>query len=312
MKRASMLAVYMCLIYICLFITTTAETESPAANKDTEKTSATANKDKKVVLSDEAKLYGYFSSQNWCADATTVPIDKDRCYLSGIRLIFEPNFGFLFQRGKNEFDSTHFPNLSKIAFETNIHKGWAAVQLGLVAPSTIKFDPISPVIKEKSLINGDTVKVKGGITLGLSFLDGWISAGWGALSYNSSSYVDCYKGNYHDAFLFVNLQPVSLVKSTIKAIRLAENPENTTKELKEAAKESKDTTKESKEAAKESKEAAKESKEAAKESKEAAKELKEAAKELKEATKELKEAAKELKEAAKESKDKDQKSTDSR
>lgn len=275
MKRGNILAIYMCLIYLCLSTTVTAEAESSDTN--TTKTSSAdntvtaevensapneensdANKQKKNELSDAAKEYGYFSSQNWCAGETTIPFNKDRRSFSGVRLLFEPNFGFLVQRGKNEFDSKNFPNLSKFALETNIYKGWVALQLGFVSPSTIKFDPVSPVVKNKSLIDGDAARVKWGLTGGLSFIDGWISMGVGGIWYHSSSFVDCYKGNPYDGFIFLNLQPVSLVQSTIRSIRslersgdTTEKPEEPTKKSDETAKESEDTTEKSEEAANE-------------------------------------------------------------
>lgn len=215
MKKSSTLVVYVCLIHICL-LTTTTEAEEQRENSK--------NKDKEPEISTTAKKYGYFSSQNWCADETTVTFNKDRDLLSGLRFIFEPNFGTLIQFGENEFDDTIFPNLSKFALETNVHKGWAAFQFGVVSPSTIKFDTASPNVKNKDLVSPEgTTKVKVGLTGGFSFIDGWLSVGIGCLWYKKSSFVDSYKGNHHDSFLFFNLQPVSLIRSTIKAVQAIED-----------------------------------------------------------------------------------------
>ena len=169
MKKGSVLAVHVCLIYICLLTTTAAETgEEPE-------------------ISNAAKEYGYFSSQNWCADDTTIAFDENRWGGSGLRFIFEPSFGTLFQTGENEFDETKFPNLSKFALETNVYEGWAAFQLGVVSPSTIKFDPISEAADHLADPMNKDVKVTGGVTLGASLIDGWISVGWGRLWYKKSS-----------------------------------------------------------------------------------------------------------------------------
>ena len=139
--------------------------------------------------------------------------------LVGCVLYSSRSFGALLQRGENEFDDTNFPNLSKLAFEINFYKGWGAVQLGIVSPSTIKFNPSSPVVKDGSLMDKDTVKVTWGGTIGFSFIDGWISIGVGGLLYKKSSFTDSYQGNHYDGFGFFNLQSVSLIKSTIKAIQ---------------------------------------------------------------------------------------------
>ena len=196
------------------------ETQKSETQKSETQKSETQKEDKNEERSNIAEKYGYFSSQHWSADQTTVTFDKDRVCVSGLRFIFEPNFGSLLQMGENEFDDKNFVNLSKFALETNLFKGWVALQFGVVSPSTIKFDPASPIVKQKSLVgSGDTVKVRGGLTVGFSFLDGWIVTGLGGLSYNKNNFVDCYKGNYHDGFIFLNLQPVSLIRSAIKAIR---------------------------------------------------------------------------------------------
>ena len=235
----------------------TNENESSCQKKNQRKRVQTPVNRKKSNYQTRRRNTVIFSSQSWSADETTIPFKEDRSWISGLRLLFEPNFGFLFQRGKNEFDSKNFPNLSKFALETNIYKGWVAFQLGVVAPSTIKFDPVSPVVKNKSLTDGDTVRVKGGFTLGFSFIQGWISMGGGGVWYHDSSFVDCYNGNKYDGFAFINLQPVSLVKSTIRAIRSSERPSDTTEEAKDTTTKQGDTTQETKDTTTKSEDAAK-------------------------------------------------------
>ena len=41
-----------------------------------------------------------------------------------------------------------------------------------------------------------------------------------------AAFADTWEGNYHDSFIFVNLQPVSLIKSTIKAIQAIPDSNN--------------------------------------------------------------------------------------
>jgi len=170
-----------------------------------------------------AKEHGYFSSENWCHDQTTISFSesaKHRAYLSGIRIIFEPQFGTLVQFGDNKFKVDDLIDLPKIGFETNIYKGWMAFQFGVLYPSSIKYDEDSPIVKNQCLITGnDVVDVEIGGTIGLSFIDGIIACGIASVRLEERDFRDSYTGDFIKNFIYFNVQPAAVIRGLIKNLR---------------------------------------------------------------------------------------------
>lgn len=170
--------------------------------------------------------YGRLSSQAWCADQTTIAFGEKRrgkSSFSGLRFIFEPQLGVTFQGGQNQFEDTNIKELPKIAIETNLIKAYVSLQLGLIYPSSITLDSKSVIVKDSSLvIKGNKVDVTHGFTIGVSILDGLFAVGWGRVIYDERDFKKEFKkggGNFHESFIFVNLQPASAVKNVIKELK---------------------------------------------------------------------------------------------
>ena len=168
-----------------------------------------------------------FSSQNWIKDGTTIsfgdPGQKTGYWqhgLNGLRIVYEPQLGIVLQNTPNRFDNKVFLSLSKIGFELNVYDGWVSIQLLGIAPSSIQFDEQSPL-----RINGNTVDSTGKVNIdyggafGLSLFDGMISLGFGGIFYDRRDFIDVQNmpiSIYQNNFVYLNLQPISLVKAAIK------------------------------------------------------------------------------------------------
>jgi len=169
------------------------------------------------------KTYGRLSSEAWCADQSTVAFSKKRRHaksFSGIRFVFEPQLGATFQGGKNQFEDTNIKELPKIAIETNLIRAAVSLQLGLIYPSSITLDSKSAIVKDSSLVRGgNKVDVKYGFTVGAAILDGVFAIGWGRILYDKRDFKKEFAGNFHESFVFVNLQATSAVKNIIKELQ---------------------------------------------------------------------------------------------
>jgi len=170
-----------------------------------------------------AKEYGYFSSENWCEDQTTIVFSKNslhKNYFSGLRLIFEPQFGVLFQNGDNRFKGESIDDLPRFGVETNLYKAWISVQAGLLYPSTIEFEEKSPIVEKHELkYGGNIVGIDYGYSMGFSFLDGIIAIGYGYVKYDKRLFSSSYQGNFKGNFWYFNIQPATLVRSLVKNLK---------------------------------------------------------------------------------------------
>lgn len=165
-----------------------------------------------------------FSSRSWCSDDLTICSRSraDKRSFSGVRIVFEPQLGVLFQSGENRLENTSFRALERIGLETNLRDAAVAVQALLIYPSTVEFDGKSPV---RAWIRDGTGKVgvDYGLVLGLSFLDGMLAIGGGRLDYDQRDFTErneagepMPKDALQDFFVYFNIQPISALRSAIK------------------------------------------------------------------------------------------------
>ncbi|HEU4454028.1 MAG TPA: hypothetical protein VFR81_13255 [Longimicrobium sp.] len=163
-----------------------------------------------------------FSTQDWCADSATAcwTDPADRAFFNGVRLVAELDLSFIFQGGQNRFEGG-IKNFGKIALEWNLYEGWVSLQTGLIAPGVIQFDNGSPAVQNlrEPLRAERKVRFDWGYVLGLSFLDGGISAGMGRFAYDRRDFVNPDSVAAHvlrDRFQYIALQPLSSLRSAIK------------------------------------------------------------------------------------------------
>jgi hypothetical protein len=172
----------------------------------------------------EAQAVARFSTAAWCQDALTVCTSGRTAHVSfsGLRLVFEPNLGIIFQNGENRFENTSFKALERVGLETNLRHSYIAIQALLIYPSTVDFDDKSPIT---GYIKNDSgrVGVDYGLSLGLSFLDGILATGIGYLNYDQRDLSDVNeagvrqpKGTTTDVYFYFNVQPVSAVRSALR------------------------------------------------------------------------------------------------
>lgn len=167
----------------------------------------------------------YLSTENWLKDATTIQFSSptSRNSLNGLRFIFEPQLGVLIQESDNRVIVENLTTLSKIGFETNLYKNIISFQILFISPSKVQLDEDSPLRKE-----GQTKDIEGklnvdfGISAGLSFIDGILSIGFGGIFYDKRGFVSSItgdRGEYQNNFIYINIQPISAIKSLIKKIK---------------------------------------------------------------------------------------------
>lgn len=182
-----------------------------------QQTSISEKKDTASVVQPKPDL---FSTGSWCSDQMTLAFNersKERPFLSGIRFILEPQFGFVVQPDIKRVEVQNLIDLPKFALEFNLWQGWVAFQGGVIYPSTIKFDKDSEIVIGKNLkSNEHTVDVKYGLTFGLTFLDGSLAIGRGVLYFDSLDFAATYQGSHDLGFLFVNIQPASIMRTVFK------------------------------------------------------------------------------------------------
>jgi len=180
-----------------------------------------------------------FTTQNWLRDGLTVDFRRSQIFnvtkrnklgtnyaFAGIRLIFEPQFGNIFQRGSNRLKQTTINAIPKFGLETNLIGGWLSIQgFAVFATGSISFDEQSTVVKQHLLLNPDgtssnTADIDYGYGLGISCLDGIFAIGWGNMIFDSRNY-DKTNASYNDSFLangyiYFNIQAISAVRKVIK------------------------------------------------------------------------------------------------
>lgn len=164
------------------------------------------------------------SSAGWCLDATTYCWDASRS-LAGLRLVFEPQLGVLFQSGNDKFEDANFRSLEKIGLETNLIEGLIGLQGMLIYPSTLKFQQDSPLL-EKGFIKDEEngqVRVEVGFSFGVTFLDGILAVGYGWVNYDERDFINVDQitsttsdSPFLDGFFYFNVQPIAAIKSALK------------------------------------------------------------------------------------------------
>lgn len=165
------------------------------------------------------------TSVDWCADQLTVCISGSdtRGWISGVRLIYEPNLGQLFQAGDDRFENAQLTTFQKFAAEVNVVQAWLGLQIGVIFPGAVTYDADSPLNTNGHLRDPERkVRVEWGWTLGASALDGIIAAGFGQLRYDRRDFVDpgtLASGFDFDNFGWLAVQPVSAVKKLFKTIK---------------------------------------------------------------------------------------------
>jgi hypothetical protein len=167
----------------------------------------------------------------WCDDATTVCGETPRQMFNGLRFVFEPQLGVLMQNGRNRFDETSFRALEKIGVASDLMGRRMGVQLLFIYPSTVQFDEQSPIRINNQLAdaNEGKVDVTWGATIGLTFLDGLLAAGYGILRYDPRDFATGFdsRSNTRDSFFYLNVQAVEAVKGAIKQGRRKDRPTET-------------------------------------------------------------------------------------
>ena len=164
----------------------------------------------------------FASTDRWLQDQTTIkfPNGETRNYLSGVRLIFEPQWGTLIQNDKNRIDEKFLMNMSKFGIETNIYQGWIALQINYIFPTHVEFDSQSDIVVNSYLKNSEKkADLDIGFSVGLSFFDGIIAVGAGWAFLDERDFIDSYNGSKSIDFVYINIQAVSTVKTLLKVIR---------------------------------------------------------------------------------------------
>ncbi len=164
------------------------------------------------------------STKAWCADATTICWRGPESRIgSGVRLVFEPQLGVLVQFGDDKFVDTNFKGLEKIGVETNLVEGYIGFQALFIYPSSVEFDAQSRSVLDSIVLDkSGKVDVEFGMAFGFTFLDGIIATGYGFLHYDKRDFREpaTLKGStFGDGFFYLNIQPVSAIKSALKDIR---------------------------------------------------------------------------------------------
>lgn len=146
----------------------------------------------------------------------TIPFSnttKTRPYLSGVRMIFEPQLGVVIQPGLNKVAVQQLHDIPKFAAETNIWQGWLSIQAGIIYPSTINFEDDSDILP---YLKTGTVDINYGLSFGVTLLDGIIALGYGVIYFDRSDFSNNYDGRLTGNYWFFNVQPASLVRFGVK------------------------------------------------------------------------------------------------
>jgi|GEM_PF-4893347 hypothetical protein len=140
--------------------------------------------------------------------------------LAGLRLIFEPQFGTIFQTNTNRLDKNSVAVMPKFGLETNIWGGWITLQSFIIFPvPSVSYDSQSPILKQSVLV-GNTVNVDYGLGYGFSFLDGIFAIGLVTLHIdprgfdtNSTAFKE---GLLQNQYYYFSIQTISAVRKILK------------------------------------------------------------------------------------------------
>ena len=122
------------------------------------------------------------STDNWLKDQTTIPFSSrtGKSSFSGIRLTFEPQWGWLIQNDENRIQNEILLNMSKFGLETNLYKGWLSLQTNFIFPTKVELDSKSEIVVNNYLKDSESkIGMDLGFTVGLSLIDGVIAVGAG-------------------------------------------------------------------------------------------------------------------------------------
>jgi len=175
-----------------------------------------------IVLFTGVSGFAQTTSERWCADSGTWCWNQAWSGGAGLRFIGEPKLGFVFARTDedNRVEKAGFANFTLIGGETNIWGQIVSAQYLLVTPGRVKFDALSPMVKEKRLLNPNgEIGVDVGWALGLSLFDGVFAFGWGKLHFDRREILNPTEEETDVTFSYVNIQAISAVRSAIKAIK---------------------------------------------------------------------------------------------
>lgn len=139
---------------------------------------------------------------------------------AGLRLLFEPQFGTIFQTNTNRLDKSSIAAMPKFGLETNVWGGWVTLQTFVIFPiPSVSYDSQSP-INNQGLLVGKTVNVDFGVGWGLSFLDGIFAIGWATLHTDPRGYnttLPSYTKNLLvNPYIYFNIQTISAVRKILK------------------------------------------------------------------------------------------------
>lgn len=170
-------------------------------------------------------------TENWLKDLTTVsfgnPANRKRFKnsVNGVRLLFEPQFGHVFQTVDNRIEANDFNKLLKFGVETNLFKGFISLQFIVIFPNNVQFDNLSMVRTNQHILDpAGRAAVDYGAGVGLSFFDGIIAVGYAGLFFDKRNFInmsDIPKStfNYQANFVYFAIQPVSAIKSVVQNMK---------------------------------------------------------------------------------------------
>lgn len=184
-----------------------------------------------------------FPTSRWCEDSGTACWwdPGERSTFNGIRFLAEIDLAILFQGGGNRFEGGSIRNHTKLAVELNLYRSWIALQLAVMAPSTVVFDSRSPAVRKLQDTTGvRLVNTDWGGFLGLSFFDSSIAFGYGFFRYDRRDFrplqpctpeqlrdrdrirgrSNCLTpGDTRDTFWYFAFQPVSTLRANLKGAK---------------------------------------------------------------------------------------------
>ncbi|HEX8703377.1 MAG TPA: hypothetical protein VF815_31360 [Myxococcaceae bacterium] len=155
-----------------------------------------------------------FSSPTWCQDSGTFCWSTQAKAFNGVRVVADLALGTVIQTGDNRFEKDFLTAAPRFGFEWNIANGWVSAQTVLVAPFPAKLDSNSLLVREGRLQNLTTreLPVDVGYALGLTFLDGLFSAGWGQVHYDYRQITDPTANDKRSSFFYFNFNPVGAAR----------------------------------------------------------------------------------------------------
>jgi hypothetical protein len=194
----------------------------------------TINSEKEVVKTSTNKNVKTRSAQTeyWLQDLTTISFggpETERNYFrnsfNGIRLLFEPQFGHVFQTVNNRVEPNDYNSLVKFGFETNLFMGNVALQCLIIFPATVQMDNSSMIRANQHIIDPTgRVAVDYGLGVGLSFFNGILALGFAGIFFDERGFTNMndisrQTFNYQTNFVYFAIQPVSGIKSVIQNLR---------------------------------------------------------------------------------------------